>query len=47
VTQLALAGLGLGVPVGVHLHNTRNTAVAWLEERLGRRLHGLVHRAGS
>ena len=108
VTKLVETGLGLGVPVGVHLHNTRNTAIAcayaalhagatvfdasvggaggcpfapnatgnvatedlvyllhgegvetgidldalievarWLEEQLGRRLDGLVHRAGS
>jgi len=107
VTQLVGAGLGLGIPVGIHLHNTRNTAIAcayaalnagatvfdasvggaggcpfapnatgnvatedlvyllhgervetgidldalievagWLEEQLGRRLDGLVHRAG-
>lgn len=106
VTKLVGAGLPLGVPVGVHLHNTRNTAIAcayaalnagatvfdasvggaggcpfapnatgnvatedlvyllhgegvgtgidldalievarWLEEQLGRRLDGLVHRA--
>ena len=106
-TKLVEAGLELGVPVGVHLHNTRNTAIAcayaalnagatvfdasvggaggcpfapnatgnvatedlvyllhgegvetgidldalievarWLEEQLGRRLDGLVHRAG-
>jgi isopropylmalate/homocitrate/citramalate synthase len=107
VTRLVEGALGLGVPVGVHLHNTRNTAIAcayaalnagatvfdasvggaggcpfapnatgnvatedlvyflhgegvetgidiealievalWLEEQLGRRLDGLVHRAG-
>jgi isopropylmalate/homocitrate/citramalate synthase len=108
VTKLVESGLQLGIPVGVHLHNTRNTAIAcayaalnagatvfdasvggaggcpfapnatgnvatedlvyllhgegvetgidldqlievarWLEEQLGRRLDGLVHRAGS
>ena len=107
-TKLVESGLKLGVPIGVHLHNTRNTAIAcafaalhagatifdasvggaggcpfapnatgnvatedlvyllhgegvetgidldalidvarWLEEQLGRRLDGLVHRAGS
>ncbi len=107
-TKLVESGLVLGVPIGVHLHNTRNTAIAcayaalhagatvfdasvggaggcpfapnatgnvatedlvyllhgegvetgidldalidvarWLEEQLGRRLDGLVHRAGS
>ena len=107
-TKLVESGLALGVPIGVHLHNTRNTAIAcayaalnagatvfdasvggaggcpfapnatgnvatedlvyllhgegvetgidldalidvahWLEEQLGRRLDGLVHRAGS
>ena len=107
-TKLVESGLELGVPIGVHLHNTRNTAIAcayaalnagatvfdasvggaggcpfapnatgnvatedlvyllhgegvetgidldalidvarWLEEQLGRRLDGLVHRAGS
>jgi hydroxymethylglutaryl-CoA lyase/(R)-citramalyl-CoA lyase len=28
VRELVAAGLGLGVPVGVHLHNTRNTGLA-------------------
>jgi hydroxymethylglutaryl-CoA lyase/(R)-citramalyl-CoA lyase len=107
VKQLVTGGLKLGAPIGVHLHNTRNTAIAcayaaleagatvfdasvggvggcpfapdatgnvatedlvyllhgegvetgidldalievalWLEERLGRQLDGLVHRAG-
>ena len=27
-TELVEAGLELGVPIGVHLHNTRNTAIA-------------------
>jgi isopropylmalate/homocitrate/citramalate synthase len=107
VARLVESALGLGVPIGVHLHNTRNTAIAcayaalhagatvfdaavggaggcpfapnatgnvatedlvyllhgegvetgidldavievanWLEQQLGRRLDGLVHRAG-
>jgi hydroxymethylglutaryl-CoA lyase/(R)-citramalyl-CoA lyase len=35
VVRVVDAALGLGVPVGVHLHNTRNTAIACAHAALG------------